>query len=105
MAVECSCDVHISERDPNIDIAKSLLDNPISNEVFGIITNSNLEVLKCIKKAFNIHLVLKNYGGLMMVGIYIVQIIITVFIKYQNKHVRNYIYALIAEFNFPPKRI
>ena len=102
--VECSCEVHNSETNANIDIAKSLLDNPLSNEMFGIITNSNLEVLKCIKKAFNIHLIFKNYGGLMMIGIYLVQIIITFFIKYQNKQVRNFIYTLINEFNFPPKR-
>ena len=102
--VECSCDVHNTETNKNIDIAKSLLDNPISNEVFGFITNSNLEVLKCIKKAFNSNLIITNFGGLLMIVIYFVQIITSIFIKIQNKKVRHHIYSLINEFDFPPKR-
>ena len=101
--VECSCDVHNVESSGN-DIAKSILDNPISNEVFGVITNSNIEVLKCIKKAFNKNRVFKNYGGLMMVGILVVQIIAVSFIKKQIKQVRVYIYSIILKIKFPPKR-
>ena len=98
--VECSCDVQNS----NGDITKSLLDNPISNEVFGVITNSNIEVLKCIRKAFNIKLIFKNYGGLLMVGVLFVQIISTIFVKIQIKEVRKCIYSLILQLKFPPKR-
>ena len=103
--VECSCDVQITQTNNNNgDIAKSFLDNPLSNEVFGVITKSNIEVLKCIKKAFNKNLIFKNYGGLMMVGILIVQIVATIFINIQIKQVRNYIYSLILNLKFPPKR-
>ena len=102
--VECSCSVQNIESNTNIDIAKSFLDNPLSNEVFGLITNSNIEVLKCIKKAFNIKIVFRNYGGLMMIGVFIVQVILTCFIKYQNRQVRNYIYSIIMSLKFPPKR-
>lgn len=102
--VECSCSVQNIESNSNIDIAKSFLDNPLSNEVFGLITNSNIEVLKCIKKAFNIKIVFRNYGGLMMIGIFIVQVVLTCFIKCQNRQVRNYIYSLIMKLKFPPKR-
>ena len=102
--VECSCEVQNTQSNHNGDIAKTFLDNPLSNEVFGVITNSNLEVLKCIKKAFNKNLILRNYGGLMMVGVFLVQIVITCFIKSQIKQVRNYIYSLINELKFPPKR-
>ena len=103
--VECSCDVQNSQSNNNNgDIAKSLLDNPISNEVFGVITNSNIEVLKCIQQAFNIKLIFGNYGGLMMIGIFVVQIIATIFIKIQIKQVRNYMYSLIIGLKFPPKR-
>ena len=102
--VECSCDVQNYQSNSNGDITKSLLDNPISNEVFGVITNSNIEVLKCIRKAFNIKLIFKNYGGLLMVGVLFVQIISTIFIKIQIKEVRKYIYSLIVQLKFPPKR-
>ena len=103
--VECSCELQDqSNKNNNEAIAKSILDNPISNEVFGVITNSNLEVLKCITKAFNRKLFFKNYGGLMMIGIFFSQIIITVFIKFQIKQVRNFIYSLIMKLKFPPKR-
>ena len=102
--VECSCDVHISENKKISDITKTFFDNPISNEVFGFIKDSNLEVLTCIKNAFNIKLIINNYGGMAMIGIYFTQIILTVFIKIQNAQVRSYIYSLINESNFPPKK-
>ena len=102
--VECSCNVHNEGTNNNVNIAKTFLDNPLSNEVFGIITNSNIEVLKCIKKAFDINLIFYNNGGLMMIGLLIVQIIATVFIKFQIKKARNYIYSLIINLKFPPKR-
>ena len=101
--VECSCDASGSNTD--IDINKILLDNPLSNEVFGFIKNSNLGVLKCFKQAFNDKFILINYGGLMMLGIFFVQIITSIiFIKCQRKNIRKYIYSLLIEINFPPKR-
>ena len=62
--VECSCDA--SRPNTDFDINKILLDNPLTNEVFGFLKNSNLSVLKCFKQAFNIKFILINYGGLMM---------------------------------------
>ena len=102
--VECSCELHDQSNKNYGDITKNFLDNPISNEVFGVITNSNIEVLKCISQAFNKNLVFKNYGGLMMIGIFFVQMIITVFVKFQIKQVRSYIYSFIMNLKFPPKK-
>ena len=102
--VECSCEMKNDKNIINEDNIKTLLDNPLSNEVFGVLTNSNIEVLKCIKKAFNTKLIIKNYGGLMMVGIIFVQIINTVFIKIQMKKVERFIYTFITEIKYPPKR-
>ena len=47
--VECSCDA--SGPNTDFDINKILLDNPLTNEVFGFIKNSNLSVLKCFKQS------------------------------------------------------
>ena len=103
--VECSCEMkNDNSKDINEDNIKNLLDNPLSNEVLGVLANSNVEVLKCIKKAFNTKLMVKNYGGLMMVGLIFVQIISTVFIKIQMKKVERFIYTFITEIKNPPKR-
>ena len=103
--VECSCDVKSAEENHiNEDNIKNLLANPLSNEVFGVLTNSNIDVLKCIKYAFNMKLIFKNYGGLMMVGFIFIQIIATVFIKIQMKVVKRFIYTFINQIKNPPKR-
>ena len=103
--VECSCDVKNDvQKEKDEDNIKNLLHNPLSNEVFGVLTNSNIEVLKCFKKAFNKKLIFKNYGGLMMVGLIIVQIIAAIFIKIQMKKVERFIYTFVNEIKNPPKR-
>ena len=103
--VECSCNFKNEiQKEHDEDNIKSLLDNPLSNEVFGVLTNSNIEVLKCIKKAFNKKLIFKNYGGLMMVGLIFIQIISSIFIKIQMRKVDRFIYIFCSEIKNPPKR-
>ena len=103
--VECSCDVkNDAQKEHTEDNIKNLLDNPLSNEVFGVLTHSNVEVLKCIKKAFDKKLIFKNYGGLMMVGLIFVQIILSIFVKIQIKKVERFIYKFCMQIKSPPKR-
>ena len=40
-----------------------------------------------------------------MTGLFIFQIFISIAIKFQNRQVRSYIYSIIKELKFPPKRI
>ena len=98
--VTCSCG-----ETSNQNIAKDILENPLSDEVFGFISQTNLAVLTCIEKAFIIEAIFKNFGGLIMLIIYLVQIGISIFIKFQIKIVRSHIYSIINELSFPPKRI
>ena len=103
--VECSCELkseaHDSKSEDNI---KNLLDNPLSNEVFGVLTNSNIEVLKCIKQAFDKKQVFKNYGGLMMVSLIIIQIVCAIFVKIGVRKVDRFIYTFVNNLKNPPKR-
>ena len=102
--VECSCDVKNDNHEGNEENIKNLLDNPLSNEVFGVLTNSNIEVLKCIKKAFNKKLIFKNYGGLMFVGFIAVQIVCAILLKLQMRKVQRFIYSFVNSIKYPPKR-
>ena len=101
--VECSCALFNSGTEKN-DIENILMTSPLSNGFFEFISNSNLGVIKCITEAFYYKLIFKNYGGLMMAGLFAIQIVISFFICFQFKEVSNYIYNLIKEINFPPKR-
>ena len=100
--VNCSCDI-VSESS-NIEKAKEFLNNSLSGEAFGFLEETNLAVLKCFKKAFELEEILKNFGGMTMAGIFLVQIILSIAIKCQAKQVRNYICSLLRELNFPPKK-
>ena len=103
--VECSCELKNEiQKEHDEDNIKNLLDNPLSNEVFGVLTNSNIEVLKCIKKAFDKKLIFKNYGGLMMVGLIFIQLISSIFIKIQMRKVQRFIYIFCSELKNPPRR-
>ena len=100
--VECSCDAFRPNTDN--DDNNIIFDNPLSDQVIGFLKNLNLEVLKCIRHAFNKKYILINYGGLIMIVLFLVQIITSIiFIICQSKDIKNNIYFLINKINFPPK--
>ena len=105
MNVECSCEIKTDDHDNKIDdIANMLMDSPLSSDTFAFITDSNLGILKCIKDAFNTTAILYKYGVVIIAGIYIVEIILAIFIKYQSKKVKNKIYSMKDKLKFPPKK-
>ncbi len=101
--VNCTCQIGDIVSD---DSSKSFLENPLSEEVIGFISTTNIDVLKCYKKVFfELDVLLNNYAALVMIGIFLIQFILSIAIKIQIKDVRNYIYSIINELSFPPKRI
>ena len=102
--VKCSCEIRTDTKSEKMAIPNDLLNNPLSNEYLKIITDSNLEVLKCLKKALDMNLIMNNYGGLTMFGIYFIQIISSFFIKVQFKQFRSHIFNLMNKYNNPPPK-
>ena len=103
--VECFCSIYNTETKKVNDFASNLLNNSLTSEIFGFIMNSNIGVLKCIKEAFTPKLIMDNYGGIMMIGFFLIQTAATIFFKFQRIEFRNYILSIINKFSFPPKRI
>ncbi len=103
--VECSCSMQNTETKKINEISSNLLNNSLSSQIFGFIINSNIGVLKCIKEAFDFQKIMDNYGGLMMTGLFFIQIIATIFYIYQSKQYKQYIFSIINKFSFPPKKI
>ena len=101
--VECQCDIQTTSSSKSL--TKEILADSLSHEVFGVLTDSNIEVLKCFKYVFKIKLFFKNYGGLMMIFLLMVQIIISIFVYLQFKTIRKYIYWDLLKMKVnPPKR-
>ena len=71
---KCECNVTTTESGNN-NLIDEYLDNPLSSEILGFITESNVDTLKCIKEAFNYEYFYHNYGGIMMISLFVVQII------------------------------
>ena len=80
--VECSCSMQNTETKKINEISSNLLNNSLSSQIFGFIINSNIGVLKCIKEAFDFEKIMDNYGGLMMTGLFFIQIIATILYIY-----------------------
>ena len=70
------------------------MNNSLSSRIFGFVINSNIGVLKCIKEAFDSEKILDNYGGLMMTGLFFIQIIATMLYIYIKVNNINNIYFL-----------
>ena len=105
MNVECSCEIKTDNKDNKIDdIANMFMDSPLSSDTFAFITDSNLGILKCIKKALNTTIILYEYGVVIIAGIYLVEIILAILIAYQSKKVKNKIYSIRNKLKFPPKK-
>ena len=78
-------------------------DNAIVDEIFGdindIISNSNLDVLKCYKDVFNIKYMRICYGGFIIIGIIIIDIIFTIIFKfYDMELIQRYIFNISEKY-------
>ena len=83
---KAKCDCEIQNKDTELNITKIITyikTENISNILFETISNSNLKVLKCYKKAFDINGLFKNIGRIIMTIIFITVIILMIiyFIK------------------------
>ena len=103
--VECFCSIYNTETKKVKDFASHLLNNSLTSEIFGFIMDSNVGILKCIKEAFTSKLIINNYGGLMMIGLFLIQTTTTIFFKFQSRELRNYILSIIYKLSFPHKKI
>ena len=85
---------------------KDILNNGIGNneligettsEILEVINNSNIEVLKCLSKAFNYFD--KNYGGFIVIALTIVSIIFTIlFYKLRFFGIKIYIFEITKNY-------
>ena len=69
------------------------------SEITNIISETNLNIIRCYKRIFSLKNLAKCYGGFTIMGIIIIQIILT--ILYYNKSlyiIRKYLFVLINKF-------
>ena len=100
---KCECNSTTTESEINNRIA-DYLDNPFSSEILGFITESNVDTLKCIKEAFNYEYFYHNYGGIMMISLFVVQIIASLIYLFQIRSFEHQVYLIINEVSMPPLR-
>ena len=95
----CECKFNDLLRNDIIE-NNALLSNTIG-EVTELIGDSNLNVLKCYKNAFNIKLVSKGIGAFIILGITFVEIILSlIFIFYDMNEIRKYLFNLTHYYIF-----
>ena len=95
----CECKFNDLLRNDIIE-NNALLSNTIG-EVTELIGDSNLNVLKCYKNAFNIKLVRKGIGAFIILGITFVEIILSlIFIFYDMNEIRKYLFNLTHYYIF-----
>ena len=103
--VECICEINPNITDSNDYNNSNILDNPLSSRILGLFQSTNIAVVKCFKQAFEFHTFIKNFSGLTMIGLYFIQIILSINIIRRIKNIRSFIYSIIIRLSFPPKKI
>ena len=99
MESNCECKFNDLIRKDMIE-NNALLSNTIG-EVTEIIGDSNLNVLKCYKNAFDIKLIRKGTGAFIILGITFVEIILSlIFIFYDMNMIRKYLFDLAHYYIF-----
>ena len=76
----------------------ALISNAIG-DITDILSNSNLDVLKCFKDVFKKQNILKGTGGFIILGIFVIEIIFSlIFLFYDIIQIRNYLYNLSENY-------
>ena len=94
-------------------ICECKLNNLLNNDLMGgkafieykfgdladFITNSNLDILKCYKDIFKIEYIKKNFGGIMMILLIVIEIILAlIFWIKENHNIIKYLNYLLRNF-------
>ena len=96
--MESICECSFNLLDNNIVEGNALLENSLG-EIAEIISNSNLDVLKCFQNVFKIKNLYKNVGGLIIIGILLFQIIFSVkFLLSEVNVIMRYLYDLTNSY-------
>ena len=103
MESKCECKFNLLKND--LVEGNALLENTIG-EITDILSNSNLDVLKCFKNAFNIENISKGIGGFIIIGILFIQIFFSFkFLLYDINQIIRYLYNLAEKFiNYNDKK-
>ena len=92
METICECKFNILNND--IVEGNALLENTLG-EITDLLSNSNLDVLKCFKDVFNIKYISKGIGGFIILGILFFQIIFSIkLLIYDINMIIRYLYNL-----------
>ena len=95
--MKAKCDCKFNDIVNNDLIKENVLINSIVGEVFDIINNSNIAVLKCYK--YIIKYFPKRYGGFITIILLFCHIILSiVFFSYELNIIRRYVYNLTENF-------
>ena len=105
-SMESICECKFSSILNNEYIEGNVLIESSIKEITNIISNSNLDVLKCFKDVFKKEYIKKGIGGFIIITIFIFQIIFSIiFLIYNMDQIRRYIYFLSEQYiNLTNKR-
>ena len=95
----CQCKFNDLIRNDLIE-ENAILSNTLG-EITDILSNSNLNVLKCYKNVFKIKFIKKGYGGFIIIGIIFFEIILSlIFLFYDMNMIRKYLFNLSHYYIF-----
>ena len=98
-SMESICECHFSSILNNEYIEGNVLIESSIEEITDIISNSNLDVLKCFKDVFKKEYIKKGIGEFIIITIFIFQIIFSIiFLTYNMDQIRRYIYFLSEQY-------
>ena len=97
--LESICECKFNNLFTNDIIEENALLKGTLGEISDIISNSNLDVLKCYKDVFDKEYALKNIGGYIIIIIFVIELIFAIkFLAYDMSTIRKYLYNLSEKY-------
>ena len=97
--LESICECKFNNFFTNDIIEENALLKGTLGEISDIISNSNLDVLKCYKDVFDKEYALKNIGGYIIIIIFVIELIFAIkFLAYDMSTIRKYLYNLSEKY-------
>ena len=97
--MESICECKYINMLKNEFVEKNIFIESSVEEITDIISNSNLDVLKCFKDVFKIEYIQKGIGGFFIISIFIIEIIFSIiFLIYDKYQIMRYLYNISEQY-------
>ena len=99
MKAICECDFNSYKRPNHNDLSNNVIYQSQIGQIEEMISHTNIGIIKCYKDIFKYKYFISNTGGFIILGLILIQIIITIIYSWKSLYIiRKYIFSITNKY-------